>query len=184
MGERLTERLFLAVALSDDVRHGLAAFLDDAAGPLPGKAVPPANWHLTLRFLGATEEPQRDRVLVFLDDHAITEPFVLGFVGLGSFPSPGRATVLWLGIGRGSDRAAALAAVCEEAVQAAGFDPEDRPFHPHVTLSRIRPRKDVSALVESVPPFPLSQTVDRITLYRSMLERGGAHYEIVDEIEL
>ena len=184
MGEQLTERLFLAVALSDDVRHGLAAFLDDEAGRLPGKPVPPANWHLTLRFLGTTEQHQRDLVVAFLDDHATTEPFVLGFDGLGGFARPARATVQWLGVGRGSDSAAALAAVCEEAAQAAGFDPEDRPFHPHVTLSRIRPRKDVSSLVESVARFPLTQTVDRITLYRSILGQEGARYEVADEVEL
>ncbi|MCZ6461442.1 MAG: RNA 2',3'-cyclic phosphodiesterase [Actinobacteria bacterium] len=184
VGEQLTERLFLAVALSDDVRHGLAAFLDNEAGRLPGKPVPPANWHLTLRFLGTTEQHQRDLVVAFLDDHATTEPFVLGFDGLGGFARPARATVLWLGVGRGSDPAAALAMVCEEAAQAAGFDPEDRPFHPHVTLSRIRPKKDVSSLVDSVPRFPLTQTVDRITLYRSILGRDGARYEVADEVEL
>ena len=109
---------------------------------------------------------------------------MLGFDGLGGFARPARATVLWLGVGRGSDPAAALAAVCEEAAQAAGFDPEDRPFHPHVTVSRIRRRKDVSGLVESVARFPLTQTVDRITLYRSILGRDGARYEVADEVEL
>jgi 2'-5' RNA ligase len=38
--------------------------------------------------------------------------------------------------------------------------------------------------VERVPRFPLAQTVEEITLYRSVLGRGGASYEVVDEIEL
>jgi 2'-5' RNA ligase len=182
--EPLTERLFLGIALTDDVRHGLAAFLSAKADPLPGKPVPPENWHLTLRFLGATEESARDRVLGFLDEHMLTLPFVLGFGGLGAFARPARATVLWLGVNRGIEELTELAAICEAVAQSVGFAAEDRPFHPHVTLARIRPWQDVGSLVETVPPFPLAQTVEEITLYRSVLGRGGASYEIVDEIEL
>lgn len=184
MGEPLTDRLFLGIALSDEVRHGLAAFIDAKAGTLPGKPVPPPNWHLTLRFLGPSEEQQRDRVLAFLDQHTLTLPFRLGFGGLGAFARPARATVLWLGVNRGSEELAELAAVCEEAAMSAGFSPEDRPFHPHVTVSRIRPWRDVRSTVDMVPPFPLAQTVEELTLYRSLLDRGGARYEVVDEIEL
>ena len=108
MGEPLTDRLFLGVALTDELRHGLAAFLEAKAAPLPGKPVPPANWHLTLRFLGATEEPDRDRVLAFLDEDALTLPFVLGFGPLGAFSRPARATVLWMGVRRGAEELAEL----------------------------------------------------------------------------
>jgi 2'-5' RNA ligase len=184
LGEPLTERLFLGIALSDETRHGLAAFLDAKAGTLPGKAVPPENWHLTLRFLGPSEEQQRDRVLAFLDQHMLTLPFILGFAGLGAFARPARATVLWLGVNWGTEDLAELAAIGEEAALLAGFPPEDRPFHPHVTVSRIRPWQDVRSTVERVPRFPLAQTVEEITLYRSVLGRGGASYEVVDEIEL
>ena len=184
MGEPLTERLFLGVAVDDEVRYALVAFLEDQAGPLPGKPVPPENWHLTLRFLGATEEPARDRVVGFLDEQPLVEPFTLGFTGLGAFPRPGRATVLWLGVERGADELANLAATCEEAARAAGFEAEERPFHAHLTLSRIRPWQDVNPVVDRVPPFPARQPVERITLYRSMLGGGPARYEVVDEVEL
>ena len=92
--------------------------------------------------------------------------------------------MLWLGVGRGREELTDLAAACEEAAQAAGFDVEERPFHPHVTLSRIRPWQDVRSVVEELPAFPLNQEVDRITLYRSLLGRGGARYEVVDEVAL
>lgn len=184
MGEPLTDRLFLGVALTDELRHGLAAFLEAKAAPLPGKPVPPANWHLTLRFLGATKEPERDRVLAFLDEVALTLPFVLAFGPLGAFSRPARATVLWMGVRRGAEELVELAGRCDEAAQAVGFEAEDRPFHPHLTLSRIRPWQDVLSLVDEVPSFPLSQEVDRITLFRSLLGGGGARYEVVDEVEL
>lgn len=181
-----TERLFLAAALSDDVRHALAAFVDDHSDdrPLPGRPVDPDNWHITLRFLGRTEPMQRDLVLADIDQHVMQGPFTLSFGGLGAFPRPGRATVLWLGIEQGVDELDALADRCEAAAQVAGFPAEDRPFHPHVTLSRIRPWQDIRSLVERFPPFPATQRVESITLFRSVLGRGGARYEIVDSVPL
>jgi 2'-5' RNA ligase len=180
----VSDRLFLAVALTNEVRHGLAAFLSERVIRLPGRPASPDNWHLTLRFLGSTGALQRDRILEFLDDHLMVGPSTLSFTGLGAFPKQSRATVLWLGVGRGSDELAAAAGVCEEAAVAAGFEPEDRPFHPHVTLSRIRPPVDVDGIVEQVGRFPLKMEVDRLTLYRSHLGRDGASYETVDEVLL
>ena len=72
-------------------------------GTLPGRPVDPDNWHITLRFLGRTEPVQRDLVLADIDEHVAQAPFTLGFGGLGAFPRPGRATVLWLGIEQGAD---------------------------------------------------------------------------------
>ena len=184
MGDRLTERLFLAVALTDDVAHGLAAFLTDETMRLPGRPTPPDKWHITIRFLGSTSALQRDRVLEFLDEHLMVEPFTLSFGSLGAFPKPSKATVLWLGTDRGTQYLATMGEIAEVAAQAAGFEPEDRPFHPHLTLSRIRPPMNVTDLIERVPRFPLSLDVDRLTLLRSNLGRGGATYEIVETIQL
>ena len=180
------DRLFLAVALSNDVRYALASFLHEQTEhrALPGRPVDPQNWHITLRFLGRTEPPQRDIVLAHVAQDLTQTPFRLAFDGLGAFPRPGRATVLWLGIERGAEELAGVAAGCEEAARAAGFPEEDRPFHPHVTLSRIRPWQDVRPVVEAVPRFRGTQPVEEITLFRSILGRGGARYEVVDTVPL
>lgn len=184
MGDRLTDRLFLAVALTDEVAHGLAAFLTEETIRLPGRPTPPDKWHITIRFLGATSALQRDQVLEFLDEHLAVGPFTLGFGLLGAFPKATKATVLWLGIDRGSEHLRSMGRISEVAAQSAGLEPEDRPLHPHVTLSRIRPPMNVSGLVERVPRFPLSMEVDRLTLFRSHLGRGGATYEALDTIPL
>jgi len=176
------ERMFLAVALGEEVRRLLASFLDGAA--LPGRRVPPENWHLTLRFLGWTTGVQRDGILRWLDESDLGEPFRIRFAGLGAFPKQRRATVLWLGVAAGVEGLSLLAAAAEQAVAAAGFSPEDRPFHSHLTLSRIRPPEDVTALVERFPRFDVAMMVDAITLFRSRLEPGGATYEVIDRVEL
>jgi len=85
----VTERLFVGIELDDDVRHGLAAHLATQLNGrrLPGKAVAPASWHITLRFMGATEERQRDQVVAAISAEADIAPFAIAFSGLGAFPT-------------------------------------------------------------------------------------------------
>lgn len=182
----MSDRLFLAVSLDDEVRHGLAAFLDRSLDgrPIPGKPVPPENWHVTLRFLGPSSGEQADRVAGFLDERLSTAPFTVSFAGLGAFPDPSRAAVLWLGIDRGSAELAEIARLCEEAATAAGFTSNDRPFHAHLTLARLRPKQDVAPLVERFPAFPLTPMVREVVMFRSHLGRGGARYERLDAFRL
>jgi 2'-5' RNA ligase len=177
-------RLFLAVPLTDEVRAALAAHIMGLGRPLPGKPVPPPNWHVTMRFLGPTDVVSFERLLAALAEAETGGPFSISFGGLGAFPRPARATVLWLAIVRGADGLERLAALGEEAAQQAGFAPEDRPFHAHLTLSRIRPHQDVRPLIEKVSPFPASLPIDRLVLFRSHLGRGGARYEELESFAL
>ncbi|MFQ5947930.1 MAG: RNA 2',3'-cyclic phosphodiesterase [Acidimicrobiia bacterium] len=180
------ERLFVAAPLTDDVRHALAAHLGAALDgrDLPGRPVAPENWHLTLRFLGEAAPVEKDRLVRALDTADLGPSFSVRFGGLGAFPRARKATVLWLGVGGGADELGALAAAVEDAAQAAGFPGEERPFHAHLTLSRIRPHQDVTPLVERVPPFPAVLPVAEVVLFRSHLGRGGARYEGVDRFGL
>ena len=182
----VTERLFVGIELDDDVRHGLAAHLAAQLNGrrLPGKAVAPASWHITLRFMGATEERQRDQVVAAISAEADIAPFAIAFSGLGAFPGTTRAAVVWLGIASGAASLERLAAVCESAAQRVGFAPEDRPFHPHLTLARVRPPRDVGSLVDQVAAFPLRQPVSSVALFRSTLGRGGARYDVIDRVQL
>jgi 2'-5' RNA ligase len=179
------QRLFLAAGIDDETTHLLGAHLREhlPEGP-PGKVAPPENWHITLRFLGWTTPERRDRVMHDIAEGVSTKPFIVRFGALGAFPKARRATVLWLGVERGHDELAELAGVCEEAARDAGFDAEDRPYHAHLTLSRIRPPADVAELIEAVPPFTVKMRVGEVRLYESHLRRGGAEYEVVDRVPL
>lgn len=167
-----THRLFVGIDLDDEVRAGLAAFLTDATRdmPLPGRPSPPTNWHLTLRFLGPVPESRRDVMAQKLDEADLGEGFTLRFGPLGAFPRVRRATVLWVGIEHGAEELTDLAGVVEAAAVEAGFLAEERPFHPHLTLSRIRPPVDVGPWVDAVPVFPMRLKVDEVVLFRSRLQ--------------
>ena len=182
MVEGVATRLFVAVPLPDDIRVALA----DRLGSLdmPGKPVPPVNWHITLRFLGWTDDVAFDRMLAALDEADLGPPFDVALGELGAFPRPRNATVIWLAVSNGLTRLEQLAAEAEEAAQSAGFGPEDRPFRAHVTLSRVRPAEDVSGLLETFPDAGLGWRCGSVVVYRSHLGRGGARYEPLETFPL
>ncbi|MFW2383780.1 MAG: RNA 2',3'-cyclic phosphodiesterase [Acidimicrobiales bacterium] len=182
----MPERMFLAAGLDDDTRHALATHLEASLDGdyLPGRPVPPENWHVTLRFLGPTEARQRDAIVAHLDQHLLVEPFRIRLTQLGGFPKESKASVLWLGLGGAIESLAAVATECEAAAQAAGMEPEGRPFHPHLTISRIRPPFDIRALVDAVPPAKIALDVREVILYRSVLGHGPAKYEVVERVSL
>ncbi|HSG79034.1 MAG TPA: RNA 2',3'-cyclic phosphodiesterase [Acidimicrobiia bacterium] len=176
-------RLFVAVALDDDARHRLAHDLGDPGG-WPGRPVRPQNWHLTLRFLGDTDQVAADRLFAALDEADLGHPFRFRWSGLGAFPTPRKATVLWVGVGEGSEPLERLAEQTRTAVEDAGFAPEDRPFAPHLTLSRIRPPADVRSLIEGLEAPGGSVAIGEVVVYRSRLGSGGARYEVVERFPL
>ncbi len=178
-------RLFVAADLTPEVRAGLAHLLDTWA-PLgvPGRPVPPENWHITLRFLGESDDVARDRITAALDAGAGGGPVRIEFDSLAAFPKPSKATVLWVGIGSGAGRLSELAAMAEEAAVDAGFQPVDRPFSPHLTLSRIRPHQDLRPMLERPLGGRVGFQLRALTLFRSHLSRGGARYEPLESFPL
>lgn len=178
-------RLFLGVGLSIEARHALAAQLTSMnRDGLPGRIVPPVNWHLTLRFLGDVDFAPYDRLIHEMSSADLGGRFQVRFAGLGAFPRTRKATVLWAGINRGGESLAMLAEAVERAVWQAGLALEDRPFRAHLTLSRIRPPQDVSKLVEVSSALRVRDWVDSVTLFRSHLGSGGTRYEVLDKFEL
>ena len=182
----MADRMFLAVALDDEARHAAAAHLTAALGDrrLPGRIVPPQNWHITLRFLGAASPEQADLILRHLDAHLVVDRFRVRLGALGGFPRERKASVLWMGVDGDTDPLAELAAECERSAVRAGFEPEGRPFHPHLTLSRIRPPTDIRHLIDEIEPAGVHLDVASVTLYRSVLGSGPARYEVVDTVAL
>lgn len=182
MVEGVAARIFVAVPLPDELRMALA----DCLRPfdIPGKVVSAQNWHITLRFLGWTDDVAFDRMLASLDETDFGPGFDVRLGEMGAFPRPRRATVIWLAASRGLNRLEELAAAAEEAAHSAGFGPEDRPFRAHLTLSRVRPAEDVSDLVESFPGADLGWRCESVVVYRSHLGRGGARYEPLETFPL
>lgn len=184
MGERVG-RLFVGVAIGDEVREGLGEYLRATFGErVPGRAVAPAAWHLTLRFLGDTDADRHRRMVDGLRAMAGSPAFDLSFGGLGAFPRGARASVLWVGVEEGARELRTLAAGAEEAARRAGFAAEEKPFSPHLTISRVNPPRDLRNEIAAAPPFGARMRVESLFLFRSHLGGGPARYERMEEFPL
>lgn len=167
-------RLFAALALPDAVRERLAL----VRAPLPGaRWIPPENMHVTLRFIGEVEPPVATEIDVALS-RVVAPAFDIRLAGLGTFGSRGRVRALWAGVEK-SEPLAHLQAKIEAACVHAGLPPEERKFHPHVTLARCKnvpeaPAAEFAATYEGfgLPAIP----VEGFTLYSSRMGRSGAAY--------
>jgi 2'-5' RNA ligase len=127
---------------------------------------------------------QQEVLLAALGQELNTAPFTLTFGGLGAFPYPAKGTVVWLSVAGGGDALGELAIACERAATSAGYDPEERPFHPHLSLARVRPPQDLTHLVDEFPSFPGRLRVESVVLYESMTGSSGARYVELDRIGL
>lgn len=174
-------KVFAAVPIPAEVRLHLE---DRTRGlEIPGRVVPPEDWHITLRFLGSVDPTTYERFLNGLEPLAQVEPFRIGLESFGAFPNPTKATVFWAGVGPGAESLEALNIVCEEAARSAGLEPEERPFRPHLTLARIRPPADVTGLVGG--SFSARWVCDRVVVFESGLGSGkGVRYEPLEIFHL
>jgi 2'-5' RNA ligase len=166
-------RAFVALELDERLRGAIAA-LQDRLRALAGlRLVRPEGVHLTLRFLGWSAKPQLEALAPRLAAAAqACPPFEAAVSGVGTFPERGAPRVLWLGIELPAS-VRELQRACERAARAAGFEAEDRPFAPHLTLGRFRERVPRPKLA----PVELGATrIDTLVLFRSELRPGGAVY--------
>jgi 2'-5' RNA ligase len=167
-------RAFVALELAAAMR----ARIEAAVAPLR-PSIADARWtqvaslHLTLRFLGPTTQADRERLEPMLRAAAAACPASEAHVrGAGTFPERGSPRVLWLGIVL-PPPLLALQAACEAAAVACGFEPEQRPYRPHLTLARWRDH----ARRPELPPLDLGRArFDSLVLLRSDLGPRGAVY--------
>lgn len=169
-------RVFAAVVPPPEV----VAALDDRLGdlPLPGRPVPPPNWHVTLRFIGKVEEVPYQRWLGDMDTAELPSPFRITLSGLGAFPRPARATVLWVGVE--GDPLGDLATIVDEAAGGAGLGREERPFRPHLTIARVRPPADVRTLIDEDDEWKLPFRVGEFHIMAAV----GSRYRVYETFRL
>jgi 2'-5' RNA ligase len=138
------------------------------------------NLHLTLKFLGEIEE-SRVEVLSNAAGRAAADsrPFTLRLEAAGAFPRRGVPRVIWLGVADSSGGLARLQSRLEVECEREGFGREERPFHPHLTLARLRSPQGARALAQlhqetgfEALEFPVTELVVML----SELGPGGSRY--------
>jgi RNA 2',3'-cyclic 3'-phosphodiesterase len=177
-----TIRSFIAISLPAAVQEVLGAVSLELAPRLPERAVAwlrPESMHLTLRFLGDTPLDRLDTLFALLDAVATNhQPFTLQLNQIGAFPNERRPRVIWVGLDGDVDAAAALQRELNAALVRLGWQPEGKPFSPHLTLGRVKRDQDQIRLPwgKSVVPAPFD--VGEIHLIESQLRPQGSLYTV------
>jgi len=170
--------------VSEAIRSFVAVSISEGAGrePCPEvRWVRPELMHLTLAFLGEVSgdflELAKVRLFEVAQQH---QAFKAQLNGLGAFPSPSRARVVWIGTEQGGSEVCLLQADVVKALGSMGYQAERRPFSPHLTVGRLRMPDDVRKVVAGLfvsEPF----VIDRVVLFRSVLGPAGPAYSVLAE---
>ncbi|RIL07730.1 MAG: RNA 2',3'-cyclic phosphodiesterase [Proteobacteria bacterium] len=182
-------RTFFAVEIGDAARREARAVAERLAAEPGGDAVRwsrPEAYHVTLRFLGATPHARVADVAAAVRA-AVRDvaPFSLRLGALHGFPTPRRPRVVVLDL-EPPDAIVAVAARVESAVVEAGFAPEARGFHPHVTLGRVKERARRAPRLHATlgPADPAPFRVEQVVFFRSELAPAGSRYTPLQRIPL
>jgi 2'-5' RNA ligase len=178
-------RLFIGIPLALATTNDLAAVVNrirsKATDNLRWSA--PESWHITLQFLGSITQQQYECLAARLRELR-SRPLRIQLGALGTFD---RAGVLFVDV-HVTPQLLAVQQAVTTATQPCGFSPEDRPYHPHITLARRKGRggdRDFRNLKLQINPPKLSSfTAESFVLYESVPTPEGSRYEIREHFPL
>jgi RNA 2',3'-cyclic 3'-phosphodiesterase len=168
-------RIFTGLELPTEISQSLAML----RGGLPGaRWIDPADYHLTLRFIGDVDDVVAHEVASLLGK--ISRPALeLRFDGLSSFG--GRRPRAVIATLAQTTALMELQAEHERLMQRVGLEPEGRKFTPHVTLARLRDSssRQVADYLATRPFLaPLPFRVSRFVLFSARASVGGGPYVV------
>jgi len=152
------------------------------------KLVEPENVHITLKFLGDTDESQINEIDKIIKD-AVKEidPFNIQLRGAGVFPNQNYIKVIWMGIKQGEPMGV-IASKIDEQLSKKGFKKEKRGFSPHLTIARVKSANGKDGILRVIEKYGDIQfvdiRVDSIKLKKSDLTPKGPIYTTIIDVKL
>lgn len=151
------------------------------------KLVEPENVHITLKFLGDTDDGQIDRIEEMMKDSVEeVEPFDIQLKGAGVFPNQKYIKVIWIGIKNG-ENIKKIAKKIDEQISGLGYEKEKREFSAHLTIARVKSAKNKEKLMQIVEKYRDAEfaiiKIDTINLKKSDLTPKGPIYTTLKEVK-
>ncbi len=179
-------RAFIAIDLDPQVYSRLEEVseqLRQRLGGVPMRWTQVSGIHLTLKFLGEVSTANLETLQKVLKNETVKHPaFSMTTGGLGAFPSPSRARVVWVGV-QAPPELNSLQLGIEKEMARLGYAPEDRPFTPHLTLGRVgrnatpQDLRKIGDALKAIQVGELGATkIEAVHLFRSDLRPEGSLY--------
>lgn len=183
-----TVRLFVACEVPDEVKDaigGITRSLKDRSGNAV-RWINPEGVHVTLKFLGEVPVKKLPAIKLAIQEAVVGhQPFELEFSNIGTFGGREGLRIMWVGVAGDVLRLEALVRAVNAALAVVGFEPERRPFRPHLTLGRVRDdvgtrqRAEIEVEVGKTEVPAVSWRTAQVSLMRSRLSPGGASYDVL-----
>lgn len=182
-------RLFIAIDTPSEIKSQVAAIRDQLKeSHADVKWEPDTKLHCTIKFLGDTDEDRLPLVLSTIEEiGSTTPPFSATYQNIGCFPDERNPRVVWVGIDDPDGTLHLLQEKIDSGLATNGFEREQRPFHPHVTLGRVKNRTNISHLLrmlETVTFMSKLVMLREVEVVKSELKSSGSVYTILKSISL
>lgn len=150
------------------------------------KLVELENIHITMKFLGDTDEKYIDDIEhIIKKSVASTKPFTVTLKGTGVFPNQNYLKVIWIGIINGRELET-IAEHIDVGCHSLGFKKENRGFSSHLTIGRVKTARQKQQLLEVIKNYAdvtfSTTTVNSIKIKKSELTSKGPIYTTLREI--
>lgn len=179
-------RIFCAIDLAASVRASLMRHINRLREAVPNAQAswsPEENIHLTLKFLGEIQTSRVSNLSNAAARAVVTIPsFQITLENTGVFPKHGAPHVLWIGVHDESGKLSELQTRLEEECARDGFAREERAFHPHLTIARLRKPQGARALAaahEEMRFEPVDIAVGELLVIRSEPSGAGSRYTVI-----
>lgn len=167
-------RLFIAIDIPEEIKQQIDEIKKQIKADGKINFVDTDKIHLTLKFLGEVDD--LEDVKKSLEDTSF-EPFELETSELGVFPNENKIRVIWLGL---KDNQCNLSQLKEQLDCCLPNFIDDKDFHAHLTIARVKFLNNRQELLESMKKIkiePKTFTVEHLKLYKSTLTPQGPVYE-------
>lgn len=184
-----TIRTFISFRPPENVRDEIAKIQDQLKESHADiKWDLPQQFHATIKFLGDVEERTMPNVLSTIRRAiAGTPPFEITYQIVGSFPDNHHPRIVWIGCEDGRGTLLQLKNNLDKLLLPLGFVVEDRKFHPHITLGRVKSNRNVyhlTPMLENCTFEPRVAVVEDVLVMKSVLKPQGAEYSVLQSIHL
>ncbi|MBI3004977.1 MAG: RNA 2',3'-cyclic phosphodiesterase [Ignavibacteriales bacterium] len=181
-------RCFIALPTPEDVKNKISELqskLKEAEADVKWDS--PEKFHITLKFLGKFEQSTIDSLSSRLELLPQNVSYIRAlFNSVGAFPSLQRPKVIWVGIEH-TEELRRLQSDIELLCAEFGYVREEREFHPHITLGRVKGNKNLHRLTESLKSLtlePIQARCTEVLLVRSDLKPSGSVYTTLKSFPL